>query len=397
MEDVYIVDGIRTPIGKFCGSLSDYSAKDLAKVVMNEVLIRTNLNPEYIDEIITGIANQPTDASNIGRVAALELGFSNKIPAYSVNRNCGSGIQAIYNAFQSIRSEESNINLVVGTENMSQWPYLLRGARQGFIMRNQVLVDSLWDSLEDPVVHLMMGQTAEIVANEVGITREEQDQYAFESHRKAINARNQEIFSKEIVKVVKKDKRGNEVIIEHDEGPNELTTVEKLSKLPPTFEKGGTITAGNSCGINDGAAALLVTNFRSLQEHKLKPRARIVSIAFAGLEPERMGLGPVYAVPKALSKAGLSLQDIDLIELNEAFAAQTLACMKLLELDSAKVNIHGGAIALGHPIGATGVRLIISLLNSLEMLNKKYGVATLCIGGGLGGAIVIENLNYKKG
>lgn len=396
MKEVYIVDGIRTPIGKFCGELSDYSAKDLAKVVMNDLVERTNLNPENIDEIIASCANQPSNASNIGRVAALELGYPIQIPAYTVNRNCGSGIQAIHNAFQSIRSEETRTNLVVGTENMSQWPYILRGAREGFIMRNQTLVDSLWESLEDPVVHLMMGQTAEVVAKEVGITREEQDQFALESHQKALKAREAEVFQREIVKVVKRDKRGNELIVDKDEGPNERTTIEKLAKLKPSFEKDGSVTAGNSCGINDAAAALLITDYDSLHENGLKPRARIASIAFVGLEPERMGLGPAYAIPKALAKAGLSLQEIDLIELNEAFAAQSLACIKLLELDPAKVNVHGGAIALGHPVGATGVRLIVSLMNALELQNKQYGVASLCIGGGLGAAIIIENVNYNK-
>ena len=391
MKDVFIVDGIRTPIGKFNGILSTTSAKDLTKIVMKETIKRTKLDPRKIDEIIVGCAFQPSNASNIGRVAALELGYPKEIPAYTVNRNCASGIQAVTSAFQSIRSEESRINLIVGTENMSQWPYILRGARNGFRFRNQEVIDTVWESLEDPVAHLMMGQTAEILAKEMSITREEQDWFALESHKKVIEARDKGVFEREIVPVSNKD-----YIVNQDEGPNEGVTLESLSKLKPSFERNGTVTAGNSCGINDGAGALLVSDKESLQENDLQPRARIISVAFAGLEPERMGLGPVHAIPKALSKAGLSIDDIDLIELNEAFAAQALACIKSLHLDPDKLNIHGGAIAMGHPVGATGVRLLISLLNSLEIHNKRYGLATLCIGGGLGGAVVIENMSYNK-
>lgn len=391
MNDVYIVDGIRTPIGKFLGELSEFSPKELVKVVMKEIVYRNKLQINKIDEIIVSISNQPTNETNIGRTAALELGYPQKLPAYTVNRNCGSGLQAVYNAFQSIRANESSLNLVVGVENMSQWPYLLRGARKGFKMHHQQFVDSLTESLTDPVVNLTMGETAEIVAKEWGITREQQDEFAYFSHQRAIRARENRFFENEIVPIINKAKN-EKYIIAHDEGPNASISMEKLLSLKPVFKKEGTVTAGNACGLNDGAGALLVANEKVIIEHNLKVRAKIKSIAFVGLEPERMGLGPAYAVPVALKKANLLLHEIDIIELNEAFAAQSLACIKMLDLNPDNVNINGGAIAIGHPIGATGIRLLTTLINALEKENKRYGIATLCIGGGLGGAVVIEKL-----
>lgn len=394
MKEVYIIDGVRTPFGSFLGELSEISPKALAKVVMKEIVERNHLLPEEIDEIIASISNQPTNETNIGRTAALELNYPDKIPAYTVNRNCGSGLQAVYNAFQSIRADESSINLVVGVENMSQWPYLLRGTRKGFKMNHQQLVDSLTESLTDPVVGLMMGETAEIIAEQWNITREEQDEFAYQSHKKAIQARDRVFFQKEIVPITKQ--LPNETVtLDRDEGPKSSLSKEQLSLLKPVFKKGGTVTAGNACGLNDGAGAMLLADEKSVKEQRLKARAKIRSVAFVGLEPERMGLGPAYAVPEALRKAGLSLDDVDVIELNEAFAAQALACMKMLELDPQKVNRNGGAIAIGHPIGATGIRLLTTLINMLEEENKRIGVATLCIGGGLGGAVVIENVSYR--
>ena len=319
--------------------------------------------------------------------------FLQTVSAYLVNRNCGSGLQAVVNGWQSIKLGEQDVTLIVGTENMSQVPYIVRGAREGFKLNHQQLIDALWEMLEDPVVHLLMGQTAEIVARDYGITREEQDAFALNSHHRASAAKEAGVFKREIIPVKTMDNKQNEVIIADDEGIRPSLTLEKLSTLKPVFEKDGTVTAGNACGMNDGAASLLLMSEKKASELGFKPRARIVSYAFVGLEPERMGLGPVYAVPKALEKAQLKIDDIDLFELNEAFAAQALACIKQLELDLEKVNIHGGAIALGHPVGATGVRLLVTLMNALEIKKKRYGVATLCIGGGLGGAIVIENLN----
>lgn len=393
MQDVFIVDGYRTPIGKFLGAYKDVSAKDLAKVVIKGLMEKTGMEKGAIDEIIASCAAQPSNASNIGRVAALELDFPQTVSAYLVNRNCGSGLQAVVNGWQSIKLGEQDVTLIVGTENMSQVPYIVRGAREGFKLNHQQLIDALWEMLEDPVVHLLMGQTAEIVARDYGITREEQDAFALNSHHRASAAKEAGVFKREIIPVKTMDNKQNEVIIADDEGIRPSLTLEKLSTLKPVFEKDGTVTAGNACGMNDGAASLLLMSEKKASELGFKPRARIVSYAFVGLEPERMGLGPVYAVPKALEKAQLKIDDIDLFELNEAFAAQALACIKQLELDLEKVNIHGGAIALGHPVGATGVRLLVTLMNALEIKKKRYGVATLCIGGGLGGAIVIENLN----
>lgn len=395
MRDVVIVDGVRTPVGNFLGSLKDVSAKDLAKAVMQELTERIGLDVTQVDEIIAGCAAQPTNTSNIGRTAAIELGFPPEIPGYVVNRNCASGMQAVVNAFQSIRSNETTVNFIVGTENMSQIPYIIRGAREGYGMKHQQLTDSLWEMLNDPNVDLMMGQTAEIVAKEVGITREAQDEFALQSHQKAIAARKNKFFDKEIVPVHQTDRRGNETVISEDDGPKENLAIEQLVKLRPVFEKNGTVTAGNACSTNDAAAAMVVMERAKALELGLSPRAKIIAYAFAGLEPERMGLGPVYAVREVLKKASLQIEDIDLFELNEAFAAQALACMQVLELDPKKVNINGGAIALGHPVGATGVRLLITLMNGLEVHNKKYGIATLCIGGGMGGAVIIENLSYK--
>ncbi|MBO8173564.1 MAG: thiolase family protein [Bacillaceae bacterium] len=393
MEDVYIIDGVRTPVGDFLGSLKDVSAKDLAKTVMAEVKERTQLDVHIIDEIIAGCAAQPTNSPNIGRTAALDLGFPKEIPGYVVNRNCASGMQAVVNSFQGIRAGDADVNLVVGTENMSQIPYIMRGAREGYGMRHQTIIDSLWEMLEDPNVHLMMGQTAEVIARETGITREQQDVFAMMSHQRACDARGKGIFDREIVPVIIRDKKGKEQLVTTDDGPDATLTLDRLAKMRPAFEKDGTVTPGNACGLNDAAAAMVLMSERKVKELDYKPRARILSYAFAGLEPERMGLGPVYAVPKALDKAGLTLEDIDLFELNEAFAAQSLACINLLSLDLKKVNIHGGAIAIGHPVGATGVRLILALMNALETTQQRYGVATLCIGGGMGGAVVIENLN----
>jgi len=392
MRDVVIIDGVRTPIGNFVGGLKDVSAKDLAKVVMKEVISRSKIDINEIDEIVAGNSAQPTNSPNIGRTAALELGFPETIPGYVVNRNCASGLQAIVNAYQSIRLDDTDVNLVVGTENMSQMPHVLRGLRDGLRMGDAPLIDSLTEMLRDPNIGLLMGQTAEIVAKEVGITREEQDAFALDSHRRAITAQREQFFEREIVPVQKTDRRGNVTEVSADEGPMETLDLETLSNMRPVFEKDGTVTSGNACGTNDAAASVLMMSAEKANKLGLAPRARIVSYAFVGIEPERMGLGPVYAVERVLEKTGLTKEDIDLFELNEAFAAQAVACMRMLQLDPEKVNPHGGAIALGHPVGATGVRLVLTLLNGLEKINGRYGVATLCIGGGMGGALIVERL-----
>lgn len=392
-KSVVIVDGIRTPIGNFCGGLSTVSAKDLAKITMKHIVDKNQLDKEAVDEIIVGNVAQPTDAPNLGRVAALELGFPHTVSAYVVNRNCASGMQAVVNGVQSILTGDTSIHLAVGAENMSQMPYIVRGARQGFKANHRQFIDSMTEMLEDPVVKMMMGETAEVVAEEENVSREEQDEFAYHSHQKAVAAQKENRFQNEIVPVpiYRKGKKIGE--ISQDEGPKEDISLEKLAALRTVFKENGTVTPGNACSTNDGAAAVLLMDEEKALELGYQPKARIVSYAFVGLDPKRMGLGPVYAVRKALKKANMDIQDIDLVELNEAFAAQAIPSIRKLELDVDRVNIFGGGIALGHPVGATGVRLLVTLMNALETRQKKYGVATLCVGGGLGGAVIIENLH----
>lgn len=302
-------------------------------------------------------------------------------------------MQAVVNGVQSILTGDTSIHLAVGAENMSQMPYIVRGARQGFKANHRQFIDSMTEMLEDPVVKMMMGETAEVVAEEENVSREEQDEFAYHSHQKAVAAQKENRFQNEIVPVpiYRKGKKIGE--ISQDEGPKEDISLEKLAALRTVFKENGTVTPGNACSTNDGAAAVLLMDEEKALELGYQPKARIVSYAFVGLDPKRMGLGPVYAVRKALKKANMDIQDIDLVELNEAFAAQAIPSIRKLELDVDRVNIFGGGIALGHPVGATGVRLLVTLMNALETRQKKYGVATLCVGGGLGGAVIIENLH----
>lgn len=391
-KEVVIVNAKRTPIGQLNGKLKDITAKDLTKVVMKSILEESKIDAREIDEIIVGNVDQSSDAPNLGRIAALELGLPLDIPAYAVGQNCSSGLQAFINGVKSIQLGDASAVMVVGTESMSQAPYLIRGAREGLKLRHRQLTDKLWEMLYDPVVHMMMGETAEVVAEEEGITREEQDRYALSSYERAHQAKKDGFFKREIVPVPIEGRKGEIYTVDEDELAGKEATFEQLAKLKPVFKKDGTVTAGNACGMNDGAAGLLIMSKEKAEELGYKPLAKVVSYAIVGVDPKRMGLGPVYAVPKALKKAHLTIDDIDLFELNEAFAAQTLACIKRLNLDREKVNPFGGAIALGHPVGATGARLIVTLINSLLTLNKKMGVATLCVGGGLGGAVVIERI-----
>ncbi|BAQ09069.1 acetyl-CoA acetyltransferase [Bacillus sp. OxB-1] len=391
MKEVVIVSAKRTAIGTFNGMYENVSTKELAKTVMKAVVEESNVPPEAIDEIIVGNVDQSSAFSNVGRIASLELGFPEKISAHTVGQNCASGMQALVNGIQAIKSGDAETILVVGTENMSQIPHLLKGTRSGYRLGHHQVTDKIVEMLHDPFVDMTMGETAEVVAEEHGITREEQDAFALRSHERALQAQRDGIFAKEIVPVTA-TKRKETVTLEEDQGPNERTSLEVLSSLRTAFKKDGTITAGNACGLNDGAAAMLIMSREKADELGVKPIARIVANASVGVDPKRMGLGPAYAVPKVLEKAGLTMEDIDLVELNEAFAAQALACVKQLELDLEKVNPFGGAIALGHPVGATGLRLIVTLLNGLEHFEKKRGIATLCVGGGIGGAVIVERV-----
>ena len=392
MNEVVIVSAKRTPIGVINGRLSRVSAKDLLKTAMKAAVDEIRLDPGEIDQIIAGNVDMPSDAPNIGRIAALELGYPMAIPAYMTAQNCGSALQALICGAQSIMLGEAEVCLAAGTESMSQIPYILRGARQGFGTRHQQLTDRVWEMLHDPVACLMMGETAEVLADEFGITRKEQDEYALSSYERAQRAQNTGIFDRECVPVEVRGRKGEKLVVDKDELPAEPMTMEKLAGLKPVFKKDGTVTPGNSCGMNDGAAAVVLMSRRKAEALGLSPLARIVSYATVGLDPKRMGLGPAYALPKALQKANMSIGEIDLFELNEAFAAQTLACVRLLGIDREKLNPFGGAIALGHPVGATGIRLVVTLLNGLALLGKRFGAATLCVGGGMGGAVIVERL-----
>ncbi|MFP5503287.1 MAG: thiolase family protein [Candidatus Sericytochromatia bacterium] len=395
MREVVVIDGLRTPVGTLGGVLKDLPAQELGRQVVKELLEKTKLDPKQIDEVVAGCAGQGSDAMNIGRVIALNAGIPNEAPAYTVHRNCASGIQAIVNAYQSIKLGDADVVLVVGAESMSSAPYVSRDMRFGKRLRHGQMIDTLWEGLTDPVCNMMMGTTAENLVEEFGITREEQDKYATESHKKAFRATREGKFKDETITVkVPKKAAGKELVAEEvsqDEGINPAINPQTLAMYPAIFKKeNGTVTPGNACPMNDAAAAMILMSKEKAEELGLTPLATIKGFAFAGLEPERMGLGPAYAIPKALEKAGMTLDQIDLVEINEAFAAQVLACQKKYPIDPAKLNVNGGAIALGHPIGATGVRISLTLLKEMARRDAKRGVASLCVGGGMGAAVVYE-------
>lgn len=395
-RDVVIVTGARTPIGNFGGALKDLPAQKLGELVVREVLARAQLDPALVEEVIVGCVAQSTDAPNIARVVGLLAGLPIRTPAYSVQRNCSSGLQPFVNACQNIQSEDADVQVVGGVESMSQAPFLSRDMRWGKRLRHAEFIDSIWEGLTDPVCGHLMGRTAETLAREFGIGREEQDRFAIESHRRAFRAIREGKFKDEILPVtIPKKVAGREVapvVLTQDEGPNVALTEQQLSLYPPLFQEGGTVTAGNSCPLNDGAAAALVLSAGRARDLGLRPLGRIRSYAFVGVDPARMGIGPAEALPLALKRAGLSLADLDLIEVNEAFAAQYLAVERLLRLDRDKVNVNGGAIALGHPVGMTGARLILTLLHELKRRGQSLGAVTLCVGGGQGAAMVLERL-----
>ncbi|WP_400163665.1 acetyl-CoA C-acetyltransferase [Brevibacillus sp. TJ4] len=394
MASVYVLGGARTPFGSFGGSLKDVSATELGVVASQAAIHRSKVAAEQIDNVFVGnVIHTSRNASYLARHIALRTGVPIESPALSLNRLCGSGLQAIISASQSILLGESELSLAVGTENMSQSPHVLRNARFGAGLGSPELDDMLWATLTDEYTGCGMGMTAENIAEKYGIGREEQDHFAFESQQKAANARKEGRFVQEIAPVMVTDKKGRQHEISTDEYVREETTLAGLSNLKPAFKKGGTVTPGNASGINDGAAAVVVAGEAFLKHNpQATPLARLVSWGIAGVEPGIMGIGPVPATHIALRRAGLTLADIDLIEVNEAFAAQYLAVEKELDLDRRKVNVNGGAIALGHPVGASGARILYSLVCELHNKSKKYGVASLCIGGGQGIAMVIEAL-----
>jgi acetyl-CoA C-acetyltransferase len=395
MRKTVIVDGVRTAIGKIGGSLKDVEVDILSERVLREALCRTGIDGINIEEVVWGHSKQSSDVPNLARLAALRAGLPIVVPGYTVHRQCGSGLQAINNAAQQIICGLSKIILAGGAESMSNAPYYLRKARYGYGSGNAEILDSNTESQPraQPIEkygHLTMGLTAENLAEKYKISREEQDTFAFESQEKATEAIQKGKFKGEIVPV--EVKKGKEMVMfDTDEHPR-ITSLTKLATLKPVFKEGGTVTAGNSSGRNDGAAALIVMGEEEAKRRQLSPRLRIITQAVAGVSPEIMGIGPVPATLKALKQADLTLGDLDLIELNEAFAAQALAVVKELQIDRKKLNVNGGAIALGHPIGGTGAILTIKLMNEMEKRGSKYGLVTACIGGGQGIATIVENL-----
>jgi acetyl-CoA C-acetyltransferase len=391
--DAVILSTCRTPIGSFGGALKDLSSSDLGAIVIREAIARANVAPESLDDVIMGCVLQAGAGMNVARQAALKAGVPVDVPAETVNRVCGSGLQAVIHAAEAVAAGSGDTYVAGGTESMSNAPYLLKGARWGFRMGHAEATDSmLAEGLTCAINSCHMGITAEEIASRYRISRAEQDAFAAESQRRAVQALRDGTFAAEIVPVLVPRKKGEPQRVDVDEYPRAGTTVEKLAALKPAFATDGSVTAGNASGINDGAAALVVTSARKAAELGARPLARILSYATAGVDPKIMGMGPVPAVRRALDRAALKSSDVDLFELNEAFAVQALAVSRELELDLARVNIHGGAIALGHPIGASGARILTTLLHALRARKARYGVAGLCIGGGMGIAMAVEVL-----
>lgn len=393
MKDVVIVSAVRTAVGNFGGALSGLSATDLGVIAAKEAVVRAGINPDELSETIVGNILSAGLGQNIARQIAVKAGISNTKPAMTINKLCGSGLRAVSMAAQFIMLGDAEVVLAGGTESMSNAPYLLLQGRNGFRMGHGQVYDSMiLDGLTDAFENYHMGITAENIAEQWKISREEQDMFALESQARAERAQKAGIFKDEIVPVIIPQRKGEPLVVDTDEFPKHGMTIAKLNALKPAFKKDGTVTAGNASGINDGAAMLVVMSAEKAQMLGLKPLVKIVSFANAALDPSIMGYGPVFATRAALSKAKLTIKDIDLIEANEAFAAQSIAVVRDLGLDPSKVNVNGGAIALGHPIGASGARILTSLIYEMKRKGLAKGLATLCIGGGQGIAMIVENI-----
>jgi acetyl-CoA C-acetyltransferase len=391
MSHSVILSACRTPIGSFGGALKDLRASNLGAIVIKESLARAGVAPADVDDVVMGCVLQAGAGMNVARQAALEAGLPVEVPAETVNRVCGSGLQAVVHAVQIVAAGDGALVVAGGTESMSNAPYIMKGARWGYRMGHGEVLDSMvGDGLTCAINACHMGNTAEEIASRYGISRQEQDAFAAESQRRAEAALGEGRFAKEIVAVEVPQKKGAPVRFERDEYPKAGTTAEALAGLRAAFKKEGTVTAGNASGINDGAAALVVASADRASDLGRTPLARIVSHAVAGVDPKVMGMGPVPAVRKALDRAGLAADAIDLYELNEAFSVQSLAVVRELGISPDKVNVNGGAIALGHPIGASGARILTTLLYALHARGGGRGVAALCIGGGMGIAVVVE-------
>lgn len=398
MEDVFVIDALRTPVGKFGGSLAGVRPDDLAAHIISAVLKRNpQVDSRHIDEVIFGAANQSgEDNRNVARMASLLAGLPVEIPGYTVNRLCASGLQSIINAYANIRSGMGNLYLAGGVESMTRAPFVMAKSEQAF-PRNVEIYDTTigWRFTNPRLAALYhpysMGETAENVAEQFHISREDQDMFAYETQLNWKHAQEGRQFDPELAPVAIPQKKGDPVIFSADEHPR-LSTPETLATLKPAFRKDGSVTAGNSSGLNDGAACLILAGEEMLKHMNAKPMARVVSVAAAGVDPAIMGIGPIPAVQKALKQAGLTVSDIDVFELNEAFAAQVLASMRALEIPREKVNLRGGSIAIGHPLGASGARISTTLLHLMQQNGYRYGVATMCVGVGQGVAIVYENM-----
>ncbi|MDQ1145171.1 acetyl-CoA C-acetyltransferase [Bacillus sp. SORGH_AS 510] len=389
--EVVIISAVRTALGNFNGSLKSVSAPALGAAAIKGALEQSGVKPEQVDEVIMGNVLQAGLGQNPARQAAIQAGIPESVSSMTINKVCGSGLKAVHLATQAILAGDAEIVVAGGMENMSQAPYLLKNAREGFKMGDQILVDTLTsDGLTCVFNDYHMGITAENLASKYSITRDEQDEFSAWSQRKAVEAIEAGRFKDEIVPVVIPQRKGDPIVFDTDEYPKKGTTAEKLAGLRPAFKKEGTVTAGNASGINDGAAAVVVMSKKKADELGLKPLVTIKANANAGVDPSIMGIGPVPAVRKALEKASLSMEDLNLIEANEAFAAQSLAVDRELHFNKEILNVNGGAIALGHPIGASGARILVTLIHEMKKRNAKNGLATLCIGGGQGVATIVE-------
>ncbi|GAA0440025.1 acetyl-CoA C-acetyltransferase [Lentibacillus halophilus] len=390
MDHVYILEGARTPFGTFGGSLKDVDPTELSVTVSKEAIRRSSVNEEDIDLTVMGnVIHSSQNAPYMTRHMALQAGIPLASPALTVNRLCGSGLQSVVSAAQSIMLGDGDVALAGGVESMSLAPHALHGSRFGTKLKTPQIDDMLWAALTDEYIGAGMGVTAENLAAAYSITRKEQDEYAALSHHRAAEARNNGKFAEEIVPVERKTRKGM-VTVDTDDHIREDTTSDQLSKLNPSFKQDGTVTGGNASGINDGAGATIIAGEDYVQRHGLNPAAKIISYGIAGVDPSMMGIGPVPAIKQALAKAGMTIDEMDLIEVNEAFAAQYLSVERELGLDRDKTNVNGGAISLGHPIGASGTRVLYTLIRELKRQNKRYGIASLCIGGGQGIAMIVE-------
>ena len=392
MQEVVIVSGARTPIGRFGGAFKDVSASELGSLVIKSALDQANIRPDQVDEVVLGNALQTAEAGYAARLASLGAAIPDEVPTIAINRQCSSGLEAINMAALMVKTGEVDIVVAGGIENMSQSPYLIgyKARFDGLGMGDGALTDSLTKGLGCPVNYYHMGVTAENVAERFGVSREDQDELAAISHQRAVAAIKDGRFDRQISSVTVPQRRGDPIVVSRDEGPREDSTVERLAQLNPVFKKDGTVTAGNASSINDGAAAVVIMSAEKAAELGVKPRMRWHTRAVSGVEPAIMGIGPVPAVRKALGKAGMSIDDIGLIELNEAFASQALYCMRELDMNMEKTNVNGSGISLGHPVGATGAIMTVKLMEEMELRGDELGLVTMCVGGGQGVATIFQ-------